>query len=84
MEFGKEYLVCWTGVSGRGEWERDRLCPRPGRHSVMLSFCADDWESGGRRYVQPSARWVVTVGALVDDEQRKGGCKMREREQEGM
>ena len=33
---------------------------------------------------RPSVRWVVTVGAPVRNEQREGGCRIRERKQEGM
>ena len=55
MGFEEEYLMCWTWVlleGRRGEWERDPLTPRTSRHSVMFSFCVDDWESEGREYVQ--------------------------------
>ena len=33
---------------------------------------------------RPSVRWVETVGAPVGDEQREGGYRVREHEQEGM
>ncbi|KAI0294621.1 acyl-CoA N-acyltransferase [Multifurca ochricompacta] len=32
--------------------EGDPQQSHPGRHSLVLSFCADDWENGGREHVQ--------------------------------
>jgi RimJ/RimL family protein N-acetyltransferase len=59
MGFKEECLMRWTwvlpeGAEGNGIPLRDGdpLSPRPGRHSVVFSFCADDWESGGREHVQ--------------------------------
>jgi RimJ/RimL family protein N-acetyltransferase len=59
MGFKEECLMRWTwvlseGAEGNGIPLRDGdpLSPRPGRHSVVFSFCADDWESGGKEHVQ--------------------------------
>jgi hypothetical protein len=30
----------------------DPKSPSPGRHSAVLSLCADDWENGGRDLVR--------------------------------
>jgi RimJ/RimL family protein N-acetyltransferase len=59
MGFKEECLSRWTwvlqeGAVGNGIPVRDGdpMSTRPGRHSVIFSFCADDWESGGREHVQ--------------------------------
>ena len=59
MGFKEECLLRWTwvlpeGAEGNGIPIRDGdpMSQRPGRHSVMFSLCADDWESGGREHVQ--------------------------------
>jgi RimJ/RimL family protein N-acetyltransferase len=59
MGFQEEFLSRWTwvlpeGAEGNGIPLRDGdpMSTRPGRHSVMFSFCVDDWESGGREHVQ--------------------------------
>ena len=59
MGFKEEFLSRWTwvlpeGAEGNGLPVRDGdpMSTRPGRHSVMFSLCADDWESGGREHVQ--------------------------------
>ena len=56
------------GLSGRGEWERDPLSPRTGRHSVIFSFCADDWDESTSNALSTVSEWVVTVSAPVGDE----------------
>jgi RimJ/RimL family protein N-acetyltransferase len=59
MGFEAEGVLRWTGVLPNaekedaialrhGDLERTRQC----RHSVILSLCVDDWESGGREHVQ--------------------------------
>ncbi|KAF8490170.1 acyl-CoA N-acyltransferase [Russula emetica] len=57
--FKEEGAMRWTfvmseGAEGNGIPLRDGdpLSLRPGRHSAIFSFCADDWESGGREHVQ--------------------------------
>jgi RimJ/RimL family protein N-acetyltransferase len=59
MGFKEECLSRWVwvlpeGAEGNGIPIRDGdpMSTRPGRHSVLFSFCADDWESGGREHVQ--------------------------------
>jgi RimJ/RimL family protein N-acetyltransferase len=59
MRFKEECVMRWTwvlpeGAEGNGIPLRDGdpMSPRPGRHSVVFSICADDWESGGREHVQ--------------------------------
>jgi len=59
MGLKEEGVLRWTwvlyeGAEGNGIPLRDGdpLSPRPGRHSVLLSLCADDWEDGGREHVQ--------------------------------
>ena len=59
MGFKEERLSRWTWVLPEGAdgneiplRDGDPLSPRPGRHSTVFSFCADDWESGGREHVQ--------------------------------
>jgi RimJ/RimL family protein N-acetyltransferase len=59
MGFKEECTMRWTwvlpeGAEGNGIQIRDGdpLSPRPGRHSIVFSFCADDWEGGGREHVQ--------------------------------
>jgi len=59
MGFEEEGVLRWTGVlpedkEGNGITLRDGdpERTRQGRHSVMLSLCVDDWESGGREHVQ--------------------------------
>jgi RimJ/RimL family protein N-acetyltransferase len=59
MGFKEECLLRWAwvlpeGAEGNGIPLRDGdpMSTRPGRHSVMFSLCADDWESGGREHVQ--------------------------------
>ena len=59
MGFKEECLLHWTwvlpeGAEGNGDPIRDGdpMSTKPGRHTVMFSFCADDWESGGREHVQ--------------------------------
>ena len=56
----EEGLLRWTWVvppqvvEGNGIPLRDGdpKSPSPGRHSAVLSLCADDWESRGREHVQ--------------------------------
>jgi hypothetical protein len=59
MGFKEEGVMRWTSVILEGMEGNmialrngDPKSTRPGRHSVMLSLCADDWESGGREHVQ--------------------------------
>ena len=59
MGFKEECLSRWTwvlpeGAEGNGIPLRDGdpMSTRPGRHSIIFSFCGDDWESGGREHVQ--------------------------------
>ena len=59
MGFKQECVMRWTwvlpeGAEGNGIPLRDGdpLSPRPGRHSIVFSICADDWESGGRELVR--------------------------------
>jgi RimJ/RimL family protein N-acetyltransferase len=59
MGFKEECVSRWTWVlpevaEGNGLPVRggDPMSAKPGRHSVIFSFCADDWESGGREHVQ--------------------------------
>lgn len=59
MGFKEECVVRWMWVipecyEGNGIPLRDEdpESPKPGRHSVMFSLCADDWENGGREHVQ--------------------------------
>ena len=59
MGFREEGILRWTwvlpeGMEGNGIALRDGdpLSARPGRHSLMLSLCVDDWESGGREHVE--------------------------------
>ncbi len=59
MGFKEEGVLRWTWVLPEGAEgneiplrDGDPLSPRPGRHNTVLSFCADDWESGGREHVQ--------------------------------
>jgi RimJ/RimL family protein N-acetyltransferase len=60
MGFREEAVMRWTyvipeGVEGNeGMWPRegDPKWPSPGRHSLIFSMCADDWEGGGREHVQ--------------------------------
>jgi RimJ/RimL family protein N-acetyltransferase len=59
MGFKEEGVLRWTRVLPEGKEgngialrDGDPESPRPGGHSVMLSLCADDWESGGREHVQ--------------------------------
>ena len=59
MGFEEEGVLHWTWVTAEGKEgngialrDGDPKSPRLGRHSVMLSLCADDWESGGREHVQ--------------------------------
>ena len=59
MRFKEEYVSRWTwvlpeGAEGNGIPLRDGdpMGTKRGRHTVMFSFCADDWESGGREHVQ--------------------------------
>lgn len=59
MGFKEECVSRWTwvlpeGAEGNGIPTRDGdpMKTRPGRHSVIFSFCADYWESGGRERVQ--------------------------------
>ncbi|SRR6266478_1445584 len=59
MGFKEECLMRWTwvlleGAEGNGIPLRDGdpMSARSGRHSVMFSLCADDWESGGREHVK--------------------------------
>jgi RimJ/RimL family protein N-acetyltransferase len=59
MGFKEEGVSRWMwvlpeGAEGNGISLRDGdpLSSRPGRHNMAFSFCADDWESGGREHVQ--------------------------------
>ena len=60
MGFKEEGLLRWTWVvppqivDGNGIPLRDGdpKSPSPGRHSAVLSLCADDWENGGREHVR--------------------------------
>jgi RimJ/RimL family protein N-acetyltransferase len=59
MGFKEEFMSRWTWVlpeAGEGNGiplrDGDPLSSRPGRHTIVFSFCADDWESGGREHVQ--------------------------------
>ena len=59
MGFKEEYVSRWTwvlpeGAEGNGIPIRDGdpMSTKRGRHTVMFSFCVDDWESGGREHVQ--------------------------------
>jgi RimJ/RimL family protein N-acetyltransferase len=59
MGFKEEGVLRWTWVIPEGKEgnmialrDGDPKSTRPGRHSVMFSLCADDWESGGREHVQ--------------------------------
>ena len=59
MGFREEGVLRWMyvipeGMEGNGIPLRDGdpKSPMPGRHSLILSMCADDWESGGREHVQ--------------------------------
>ncbi|KAH9989526.1 acyl-CoA N-acyltransferase [Russula vinacea] len=59
MGFKEEGEVRWSwvlpeGAEGNGIPLRDGdpMSPRPGRHNIVFSFCADDWESGGREHVR--------------------------------
>jgi RimJ/RimL family protein N-acetyltransferase len=59
MGLKDEVMQRWTmvlheGAEGNGIPLRDGdpMRPRPGRHSVVLALCADDWERGGREHVQ--------------------------------
>ncbi|KAF8257909.1 acyl-CoA N-acyltransferase [Lactarius quietus] len=59
MGLKEEGILRWTyvlhdGAEGHGIplREGDPLSPRPGRHSVLLALCVDDWENGGREHVQ--------------------------------
>ena len=47
-------MVLYEGMEGNGIPLRDGdpMSPRPGRHSVQLALCVDDWENGGREHVQ--------------------------------
>lgn len=59
MGFKEEGVMRWTwvmpeGAEGNGIPLRDGdpFNSRLGRHNAVFSFCADDWESGGREHVQ--------------------------------
>lgn len=59
MGFKEEGLLRWTWVlpqvaEGNGIPLRngDPKSPSLGRHSAVLSLCADDWENGGREHVR--------------------------------
>lgn len=59
MGFREEAVMRWMyvipeGMEGNGIALRDTdpKWPMPGRDSLILSMCADDWESGGREHVQ--------------------------------
>ena len=59
MGFKEEGVLRWMwvlreGSEGNGASLRDGdpLSPKPGRHNILFSFCAEDWESGGREHVQ--------------------------------
>ena len=59
MGFKEEGVRRWSwviaeGMEGNGIALRDGdpESPKPGRHSVLLSLCGDDWESGGREHVE--------------------------------
>jgi RimJ/RimL family protein N-acetyltransferase len=59
LGFKEECLLRWTwvlpkGMEGNGIPLRDGdpMSSNPGRHTVVFSFCADDWENGGREHVQ--------------------------------
>jgi RimJ/RimL family protein N-acetyltransferase len=59
MGFKEEGVLRWTWVLPEGREgngialrDGDLESSRPGRDSVVLSLCADDWENGGREHVQ--------------------------------
>ena len=59
MGFKEEGVERWAyvipeGMEGNGIPLRDGdpESSKPGRHSLVFSLCADDWESGGREHVQ--------------------------------
>jgi RimJ/RimL family protein N-acetyltransferase len=59
MGFKEEGVLRWMRVLPEGKEgngialrDGDPESPRPGCHSVVLSLCTDDWESGGREHVQ--------------------------------
>ena len=58
MGMKEECVVRWAlvmeeGAEGHGIALRDGdpLGTRPGRHNMVFSLCADDWENGGREHV---------------------------------
>ena len=85
MGFEEEYLMWWTWVFPEGVNGNGIPCARG---PVGTASCSRFVLMIGKRvrptHDRPSVRWVITVGAPVGDEQREGGCRMREREQEGM
>ena len=59
MGFKEEGFLRWTWVvpqvvegNGLPLRDGDPKNPNPGRHSVVLSLCADDWENGARELVR--------------------------------
>jgi RimJ/RimL family protein N-acetyltransferase len=59
MGFKEEGVMRWTWVMPEGaegdaipRRDGDPLSSRAGRDNVIFSFCADDWENGGREHVQ--------------------------------
>ncbi|KAI0043764.1 acyl-CoA N-acyltransferase [Auriscalpium vulgare] len=57
MGFKLEGTLRWSWVLGEGKEGKkpragDPFEDRPGRDSVLLAFCGDDWEDGGRELVQ--------------------------------
>ena len=59
MGFKEEGVMRWSWVlpeAGEGNMlplrDGDPLSSRPGRDNIVFSFCADDWESGGREHVK--------------------------------
>jgi RimJ/RimL family protein N-acetyltransferase len=59
MGFKEEGVMRWTWVLPEGAEgnviplrDGDPMSSKPGRHNAVFSFCADDWENGGREHVQ--------------------------------
>jgi len=59
MGLKEECVIRWSHVMFEGAEsyglalrKGDPLSERPGRHIVVLSLCADEWEDGGREHVE--------------------------------